>query len=129
MAALGLENRGGGFGMMAEVKGHRLICPVCRGIDFRERRALLNSRGMTFLGLDWLNDGAITYICEACGYIFWFVDDGEAYLEKQEKEIGIGRENPVIDYETSKPEKDECPICFNKKYEDEKECRNCGHIF
>lgn len=115
--------------MTAEVKGHRLICPVCRGVDFRKRRTLLNSRGMTFLGLDWLNEGAMTYICEACGYIFWFIDDGEAYLENHEKVTGIAHEKPVIDYETSKPERNECPVCFYEKCDNEKECRNCGHIF
>lgn len=114
---------------MAEVKGHRLVCPVCKGVNFVERTTMLNSRGMTFLGLDWLNQSALNYICETCGYIFWFIDNGDAYIEKYEKETAIGPNPSIIDYETSKAEKDECPICFNKRNDDEKECRNCGYAF
>ncbi len=56
-----------------EVSGHKLICPICGGERFAERRSLLNTRGLTFLGLDWANRAAVNYICANCGYIMWFL--------------------------------------------------------
>lgn len=59
-------------GNEVEVKGIKLICPVCGGSHFTSRNSLLNSRGATFLGFDWANQGATNYICVNCSYIFWF---------------------------------------------------------
>lgn len=121
---------------MAKVNGYELVCPVCKGNSFEKRSSLLNSRGMTLLGLDWANQGAINYICESCGYIYWFIDDGREYIDEKREEIEkYSEENLtdtnklVIDYETSKAEEDECPICFTKHDKDQKECTNCGYSF
>jgi len=117
---------------MAKVNGYELVCPVCKGKNFEKRSSLLNTRGFTLPGLDWANQGAINYICETCGYIYWFIDDGREYAESDNEEEFIkpvGSCNLVIDYETSKAEADECPICFAKHTMDQKECPNCGYSF
>jgi len=113
---------------MPKVNGYELVCPVCGCKNFEKRSSLLNSRGMTFLGLDWTNQGAINYICESCGYIFWFIDDGREYIEKHLNEMQNTSERVDIDDEMSKAEDDECPICFSKLDKNEKECMNCGYV-
>ena len=54
------------------VAGNDLICPVCGNQNFFERTLMLNTGGMTFLGLDWANKSADNYCCDQCGYMFWF---------------------------------------------------------
>jgi predicted nucleic-acid-binding Zn-ribbon protein len=55
------------------VAGGRLIrCPVCDHDRFDEQEILMNTRGATFLGFDWLNNGADARICERCKYVMWF---------------------------------------------------------
>jgi len=56
------------------VNGHPLKCGHCGGQQFRQQKAQLNTAGMTFLKLDWLNKSADTFICSDCGHIEWFVD-------------------------------------------------------
>ncbi len=115
---------------MTKVNGYDLVCPVCKRESFTKRSSLLNSRGMTFLGLDWTNQGAINYVCDSCGYIFWFIDDGrEHYLEKIYEKTQGEQEHLTIDYETSKAEEGECPICFSHYDKSQTKCLNCGHIF
>lgn len=55
------------------INGHALTCPVCRSTRFWTRRSLLNTKGMTFMDLDWLNKEADNYVCDTCGYIMWFL--------------------------------------------------------
>lgn len=50
----------------------QVICIHCKHDKFDLGKALLNSRGMTFFDLDWLNESANTLICKRCGYIHWF---------------------------------------------------------
>ncbi|MDA2810468.1 hypothetical protein O4J56_07450 [Nocardiopsis sp. RSe5-2] len=65
---------------MAEQPGHRvklrngmdLSCVVCRNDSFHEREWQLNTAGMSFFNLDFLNRSAICYICAECRYIHWF---------------------------------------------------------
>jgi DNA-directed RNA polymerase subunit RPC12/RpoP len=52
--------------------GTPLTCPVCGNRTFHERNSLLNTRFATFMKLDWANAQAVNYICNHCGYIFWF---------------------------------------------------------
>lgn len=54
------------------IEGTKLTCPICGGMHFETKNSLLNSRGATFLGLDWANEGATNFICVHCRYIFWF---------------------------------------------------------
>ncbi len=53
----------------------QLICPVCGCKKFSERKTLMNTVGMTFMGFDWANLEAINYICKDCSYIYWFLKD------------------------------------------------------
>lgn len=54
------------------VKGRAVRCPLCNHEWFWERKVLLNSRGMTFFGLDWANREARAMVCDDCGHILLF---------------------------------------------------------
>ena len=54
------------------VGGYQVICPHCKHDTFEEGSAQLNTAGLTFLGLDWLNKSATILACTNCGYIQWF---------------------------------------------------------
>lgn len=54
------------------IAGLPLVCPHCKNERFNECRWLLNTVGMTFMNLDWLNESAMNYICSNCGRIEWF---------------------------------------------------------
>lgn len=56
-----------------EIAGSTLVCPHCGHTDFAHESVLLNTRGMSFIGLDWANEDANVYICKKCGRIEWFV--------------------------------------------------------
>ncbi len=56
----------------------QLACQVCEHDDFEELpKVLLNTPGMTFAGLDWLNRAARCFVCARCGYVHWFVPNGD----------------------------------------------------
>jgi len=59
----------GSFGIF----GKKIICPVCENDLFNSRDVLLNTPGMTFLGLDWANKSAVALICTKCGKIEWYL--------------------------------------------------------
>ncbi|SCJ96697.1 Uncharacterised protein [uncultured Eubacterium sp.] len=59
----------------------QLKCPICGCEEFYDRKTLLNTAGMTYLGLDWANDEATNYVCRDCSYIFWF-ENAREKLEK-----------------------------------------------
>ena len=48
-------------------------CPHCGGETFDQGDALLNTRVLTLLQLDWTNKSAWTLICVECGRIEWFI--------------------------------------------------------
>jgi hypothetical protein len=52
--------------------GIPIVCPHCHHDHFHQGKALLNTRGLTFFDLEWLNDSAITLMCVKCGHIQWF---------------------------------------------------------
>lgn len=58
-------------------------CVHCKHNKFEQGKALLNTRGLTFLELDWLNNDATTLICKRCGFIHWF---GRPVVEMDNKE-------------------------------------------
>ena len=35
----------------------------------------MNTPGATFFGVEWANKEAQNYICNRCGYIYWFLCD------------------------------------------------------
>lgn len=53
----------------------QLTCPVCGCKRFYEKKTLMTTVGMTFMGCEWANPEAINYICEDCSYIYWFMED------------------------------------------------------
>lgn len=57
-----------------DIAGTPLNCPHCGHRHFEYDMALLNTRAMSFVGLDWANANASLYICKNCGHIEWFVD-------------------------------------------------------
>jgi hypothetical protein len=59
------------------VAGTRVRCSHCGGEDFDAGSALLNTTGMTFLGLDWANRTANMLICTSCSHIDWFLEEPE----------------------------------------------------
>lgn len=52
--------------------GIPVACTHCRGEEFEQREAQLNTAGMTFLNLDWMNRTGTALICTRCGLIQWF---------------------------------------------------------
>jgi UDP-2,3-diacylglucosamine pyrophosphatase LpxH len=52
--------------------GIEITCLHCGHDHFQRRKALLNTRGMTFFDLEWLNQSATTLMCVQCGLIHWF---------------------------------------------------------
>ena len=52
-------------------------CPVCGHDEFDKKSMLMNTTGMTFMGLDWLNDSACALVCKRCGRIELFADSPE----------------------------------------------------
>ena len=57
--------------------GRPLKCLHCGNDEFHERSSLLNTAGMSFFNLDWLNASATNYICSNCGRIEWFATPDE----------------------------------------------------
>jgi hypothetical protein len=55
--------------------GRKLRCIVCEHDRFWSRTTLMNTKGATFFGFDWANKEARNYVCERCGYIFWFFEE------------------------------------------------------
>jgi hypothetical protein len=57
------------------VGDRRLACLVCGEGAFAYRRVLLNTAGMTYLGIDWANRAAVGAICRGCGFVHEFLSD------------------------------------------------------
>ncbi|MFC5402709.1 hypothetical protein [Cohnella soli] len=56
--------------------GERTIsCPCCGNDSFDKDFRMLNSRGASFLGLDWANKNATILICDNCTHILWFMSE------------------------------------------------------
>lgn len=60
------------------VAGKPVRCSHCGNTEFASRKILMNTRGVTFFNLDWLNRGAFTLTCQHCGHIEWFSTAPEA---------------------------------------------------
>ena len=55
--------------------GLDIRCTQCGGTHFRRRKMLMNTRGLTYFNLDWLNKGAMALICKQCRMIQLFSED------------------------------------------------------
>ena len=56
-----------------ELEGIKVKCLHCDHDEFAKSSAQLNSRGLTFVGLDWADKSASTLACTKCGRIQWFL--------------------------------------------------------
>jgi predicted nucleic-acid-binding Zn-ribbon protein len=54
--------------------GNRLVCPICNNTTFMASKAQLNTKFLSFLGLDGLDKSANVYTCSNCGYLYWFAE-------------------------------------------------------
>jgi len=52
--------------------GKAVVCPHCGHDRFDSQSAVVNTRGLTFFGLDWLDKGATVLACTRCGLVQWF---------------------------------------------------------
>jgi uncharacterized protein YbaR (Trm112 family) len=58
-----------------EIKGNKLICPICRNQLFYTRQAQLNTAVASFFNLDWANHSADCFVCSECTHISWFLGE------------------------------------------------------
>lgn len=56
-----------------EIAGRAVTCSHCGGQDFEKSNAQLNTIGLTFLNLDFLNRSATVLVCKGCGHLEWFL--------------------------------------------------------
>lgn len=54
------------------ILGRLIRCPVCGNEKFGQRSVLMNTRGATFLEIEWANRGADARICIGCSYVMMF---------------------------------------------------------
>ena len=57
-----------------KVGSNPLICPVCGHDEFDRREMQMNTSGMTFMRMDWLNDSACALVCQQCKRIELFAE-------------------------------------------------------
>lgn len=55
-----------------KIAGKQVHCPHCDGVEFEAKDVLMNTRGASFMNLDWLNQSAVALTCAHCGHIAWF---------------------------------------------------------
>ena len=70
--------------VVVRTAGHRaLVCLVCgHDAGFVRREVLMNTTGMTFLGLDWANAAAFGAVCPRCGFVHTFMGEGLEWTER-----------------------------------------------
>jgi len=55
--------------------GIEVTCFHCKNNQFKKGAAQLNTKGMSFLNLDWLNKSATVLTCTRCSLILWFQEE------------------------------------------------------
>lgn len=64
------------------VAGRLLTCVVCgSGQEFARREVSLNTKGMSFMGLDWMNRSGDGAVCTTCGYVHVFLGDAHQWVD------------------------------------------------
>jgi hypothetical protein len=61
--------------------GRTIACGHCEKEEFVKREAQLNTAGMTFLDLDWMNSSGTALVCTNCGLIRWFAKEPDRIEE------------------------------------------------
>ncbi|MFT3877352.1 MAG: zinc ribbon domain-containing protein [Propioniciclava sp.] len=59
-------------GSAVHLFGTPFVCRVCGHDRFIQREIKMQTTGLTFLDLDWLNRSADGVICSRCGYVHMF---------------------------------------------------------
>ena len=54
------------------MQGRIISCSHCEGITFQKKKLMMNTKGLTFMNIDWLNSEAAALICDHCSHIEWF---------------------------------------------------------
>jgi hypothetical protein len=62
--------------------GNSVTCPHCGGDRFEAREILLNTRGLTFFKLDWMNRSATALVCGRCGLVQMFAVEPTEVVEQ-----------------------------------------------
>ncbi|WP_343218196.1 zinc ribbon domain-containing protein [Haloferula helveola] len=57
-----------------QVGDNPLLCPICRHDEFDRREMLMNTSGMSFMNMDWLNSSACALVCQKCKHIELFAE-------------------------------------------------------
>jgi hypothetical protein len=68
--------------------GSTVSCTHCKQNEFEKREAQLNTAGMTFLDLDWMNRSGTALVCTNCGLIQWFAIEPERLDESADPTPG-----------------------------------------
>ncbi|CAM3935958.1 hypothetical protein [Alkalicoccus chagannorensis] len=66
-----------------QVNGIEAACTHCGHTSFELAQGMMNTRGLTFFGLDWLNDQTNILVCLRCTHMHWFGGKAER-IEEQE---------------------------------------------
>jgi len=61
--------------LVATINGQVFRCLVCQGGLFTSRNIKLNTTGMEFFDLAWVNKSSLGVICSNCGYVHEFLGD------------------------------------------------------
>jgi len=56
-----------------QILGNPMSCEICHHNRFYQREGKIQTTGLTFFDLDWLNASATCVVCEKCGYVHWFL--------------------------------------------------------
>lgn len=57
------------------IRGRVISCSRCHGVTFFKKKIMMNTRGLTFLEMEWLNEEASVLICDNCTRIEWFAEE------------------------------------------------------
>jgi hypothetical protein len=61
-----------------QIKGRPLRCQFCGEALFLERRAKVHGALASFFNFEWASPSARCYVCQACGYLHWFLPPPES---------------------------------------------------
>jgi hypothetical protein len=68
-----------------------LVCLICgHGDGFVKREVLMNTAGMSWLGLDWANKSGAGAICPRCGFVHTFMGVGLEWTERGDTTDDLG---------------------------------------
>ena len=57
------------------IDGKKLARIICKNDKLYHQNTLMNTPGLTFFGIEWLNAEAENYVCNNCGYVHWFLNE------------------------------------------------------